>query len=253
MTAARWLAVIACIVSSAFSVRLMAAEAAFEIASLKSVRPAPPYPIDLGNTAHGKVTLTNVTLSDCLKFAYNIRNEAQISGPEWIRSRTELFSVIGQAAPDTPKDELRLMTQQLLAERFQLVLRREQKELSYLALVVDRKGLRLRESAKGADAASSGVRSGKISANLAMSTLAVLLARFTRNTVVDLTGLKGAYEVNLEWAPEDLTALKTAEEAAAGASIFAALQEQCGLRLESRKGPMDVIVVEHAEHTPLGN
>jgi uncharacterized protein (TIGR03435 family) len=230
----------------------------FDVASLKASKPTPPFSIDLGNTLNGKVTLTNVTLSDCLKFAFNVRNDSQISGPDWIKSRSDLFTIVGQAPPDTPKDQLRLMTRTLLVERFRLAFHREQRELPFLALVVDKKGLKLHESQSGADTSSSNVRSGRIVANVSMGTLAAFLARFTQSNVVDLTELKGAYEVHLEWIPENLNAPKSSDstqpdDPAAGSSIFSALTDQLGLRLESRKGPIDVVVIEHAEHTPLGN
>src|SRR5580693_7034560 len=176
----------------AVATALPAQTPAFDVASLKSVQPVPPYSIDLGNSSRGKLTLTNVTLSDCLKFAFNIRNDSQISGPEWIRSRSDLFTIVGQAPADTPRDQLRLMTQTLLAERFGLVLHHEPKELPYEALVVDRKGLKVHESKNGADTSSANVRSGKIEANVTMATLALFLARFTRTNVLDLTELKGA-------------------------------------------------------------
>ncbi len=90
-----------------------------------------------------------------------------------------------------------------------------------------------------------------------MPLLATLLSRFLRETVIDRTGLKGFYEVDLQWRPEDLSALAKPENAqsepAAGASIFSAIQTQLGLHLESRKGPLDVIVVDAALKTPLAN
>jgi uncharacterized protein (TIGR03435 family) len=133
--------------------------ASFDVASLKPVQPSPPYPVDLGNSLHGKVTLTNVTLTECLRFAFKINNDSQIAGPDWIKSRDVLFAIVGQAPPETPKDKLRLMTLKLLTDRFKLELHHEQRELAYFALVIDKKGPKLREAKEGGD--DSGVKCGK--------------------------------------------------------------------------------------------
>jgi uncharacterized protein (TIGR03435 family) len=78
-----------------------------------------------------------------------------------------------------------------------------------------------------------------------------LLSRFLRETVVDRTGLAGFYDVDLQWRPEDLS--KPLAEVAPGVLIYSAIQAQLGLRLEARKGTLDVIVVDHARRMPIGN
>jgi uncharacterized protein (TIGR03435 family) len=75
--------------------------------------------------------------------------------------------------------------------------------------------------------------------------LGELLSRFERQVVVDKTGLGGRYRLKLEWTPDD--------RVAPGPSLFAALEEQLGLRLESRKEPLDVIAVERADNMPTSN
>jgi uncharacterized protein (TIGR03435 family) len=96
-----------------------------------------------------------------------------------------------------------------------------------------------------------------------MSVLAMLLSRFERQTVIDFTGLPGQFAVNLQWTPDALRGRTGADGAPLlvngeaidtnGPSLYTALQEQLGLRLESRKGPVDVIVVDHAEKVPIEN
>ena len=89
--------------------------------------------------------------------------------------------------------------------------------------------------------------------------LATLLSRFLREPVVDMTGLKGWYEVKLEWTPDPRQTRSPSEGGAVppvpdgGVSIFTAVQEQLGLRLESRKGPLEVLVVDRAERSPMEN
>jgi uncharacterized protein (TIGR03435 family) len=227
-----------------------AAEPAFDVASLKPAEPTPPYQIDLGNSNHGKVTLTNVTLSECLRYAFKVYNDAQIAGPDWIKSRSALFTMVGQAPPDTPKDDLRRMTLTLLNERFQLALHHEQRQLPYLALIVDKKGSKLPLTKEGVDHSGSVVRPGKIIANsLSITALVVLLARTTDIPVIDETALKGSYDVRLEWTPDRVSE----QPADSGPSLYAAITEQLGLKLEARKGPLDVVVIDHAERTPREN
>src|SRR5687767_5583233 len=101
----------------------------FEVASLKPAA-AGDRVINLGTACHGQVTLTNVSLSDALKFAYGITNDVQISGPDWIRDKRVAFSIVAKAAPETPVSQLLVMLQSLLIERFKLTLHREQRDLS---------------------------------------------------------------------------------------------------------------------------
>src|SRR5262249_40603436 len=156
--------------------------------------------INLGVALHGKVTLGNATLGDCIKFAYNLSSDAQFAGPDWIRVGPERFDVAGQAPPDTPRDRLMLMLQNLLADRLHLPMHREQRQLSFAALTVAKGGPKLR--AVDAEASLSGGGPsipGRIqSPRMSMITLAKLLARFQKETVLDMTGLDGFYEVRLE-------------------------------------------------------
>ena len=233
------------------------AGAEFEVAT---VRTSPPPPgdlinINLGTVRNGKVTFGNASLSDCLKFAYGIVSDEQIAGPDWIKSKAVRFDIVAQAAPGTERDQLQLMLQSLLADRLKLVLHHEQKELSFLALVVGKNGPKMREATPGAAASNDnmGGRARHIFSNqMSMGLLATLLSRFEREIVVDQTGMKGLFEVKLEWTPDDGTAA-AGNDAASGPSIFTAVQEQLGLRLESRKGPLDVLVVDHAEKVPVDN
>ncbi len=232
----------------------------FDVASLKPV-PAPSgrYSVDLGNSSHGRLTLTNVTLSECLRFAFKLYTDAQIAGPDWIKDHHVLFNIVGQAPPDTPRDELRRMTLNLLKERFQLELHHEPRRLSYLALIVDKNGPKMHESKDDSSASREIVRRGQILyQHVSALTLAVLLTRFTEQPILDMTGLKGLYDVQLEWTPDNpkpsgpSSAVAEAGDADTP-SLFAAVREQLGLKLESRKGPLDVVVIDHVEKVPIAN
>jgi uncharacterized protein (TIGR03435 family) len=233
-------------------------EKAFDVASLKA---APPpsgrITVDLGNSLRGRLTLTNVTLSECLRFAFKIYTDDQIAGPDWIKDHQILFNIVAQAPSDTPRDKLREMAVALLTERFRLRLHREVRELRYLRLVEDKGGSKMSETKEDAPAAAEIVRPGRIIyRRVSGQTLAVLLTRFTQQPIVDMTGLKGEYDVNLQWMPDVAKAIPAAEPDGimdAAPSLFAAVREQLGLRLEATKGPMNMVVVDHAERVPIGN
>lgn len=227
---------------------------AFEVASLKSSPPITGdlYRANLGTVRHGELTMTNVTLSDCLRFAYGITNDIQIVGPEWIKNKGVRFDILAKASATTPVEQFPLLLRALLTERFQLKLHHEAKEMSYLALEIGKKGSKLTPAEQDPDSSVNRNGLGQIrSSHMSMPLLATLLSRFLRDTVVDWTNLKGFYDVNLEWRPEDLS--KPASDSESGGSIFTAIQSQLGLRLESRKGPLDVIVVDQALKVPIEN
>ncbi len=230
------------------------AQPQFDVAT---VRQSPPLPgdllnINLGTVSNGKLTFENASLSDCLKFAYGIVSDDQLSGPDWIKSRAVRFDIVAQAPPDTPREQLALMLQPLLAERLKLVLHHEQKTLSYLALTVGKNGPKLTHSTSPNDPAPSPSSSGRIDRNnMSMHLLATLLSRFERQIVVDMTDLAGQYQIHLEWTPSSGTTAQTDQPT--GPTIFTAVREQLGLKLEARKGPLDVLVVDQAEKIPTAN
>jgi uncharacterized protein (TIGR03435 family) len=148
------------------------------------------------------------------------------------------------------------MLQSLLGERFKIELHREQRRIPHYALVVAKNGPKLRAVQADPAGARQSYGKGRIfHSQIRMDTLAMLLSRQLREPVLDMTGMEGTYDVRLEWAPDGLRAAETpeAEERAAGPSIFTGLQEQLGLKLEARKDPLDILVVDRAERVPLAN
>jgi uncharacterized protein (TIGR03435 family) len=229
---------------------------AFDVASVKPSPPALPghnIMINLGGASHGVVTLTNATLGECIRYAYGLAGEDQVSGPDWIKDRQLRVDIVAKAPPDTPNDRLLLMTQRLLQERFRLAIHTEQRRLFHYDLSISKKGLKLHESKDSAPTVLRAYQLGLLSyERLSMRALAGLLSRLLREPVVDRTGLAGSYDVNLEWAPYDPDAA-VAADAPERPDIFRALEEQLGLRLEMAKTPIDVLVVDHAVKVPLSN
>ena len=229
----------------------------FDVASLKPAQLTPgqdTYRANLGSIRHGELTMTNCTLADILRFAFSITNDEQFSGPDWMRNKGVRFDILAKAPPETPDDQIRLMLQTLVNERFKLAYHREPKELSFLALEVSKKGSKLREAQEGTDASGNKFFIGSIVSNrVTMQMLTTVLSRFLREPILDMTGLKGYYEVKLQWVPERGQVGAPAADNADGPTIFTAVQTQLGLSLTKQKRPMDVIVVDHAERVPVEN
>jgi uncharacterized protein (TIGR03435 family) len=236
---------------------------AFDVASLK---PSPPIEgdkiyINLGTARHGTLTLSNACLADCLRYAYSITNDEQIAGPDWIKFKDVHFDIEAKAPADTPLPQLREMLQTLLTERFKLEYHTAQKSMSFVALVVGKNGLKIVEGLEDSDTSHNSFIPGKIISNrITMANLVTLLSRFLRETVVDMTGLKAWYAVKLEWTPEPVESRRPPEsqpaapaDVAPGPTVFSAVESQLGLKLEHRKGPLDVMVIDHAERVPVGN
>src|SRR5580700_2152644 len=229
---------------------------AFDVASLK---PSTPHPgdtadrinINLGGARHGVVTLSNACLADCLRFAYSITNNEQVAGPDWIKDKSVRFDIEGKAAPDTPLPVLREMLQTLLVERFRLEYHTAQKNMSYVALVVGKNGPKLEKAKEDSDESHGSFLIGKINSNrVTITTLATVLSRYVGETIVNMTGLTGWYQVKLEWTQEPPQPSRAAagqppgdSEPLVGPTIFSAVEAQLGLRLEHRKGPLDVMVI----------
>jgi uncharacterized protein (TIGR03435 family) len=233
-----------------------ASHSEFTVASLKSSPPARGATIvinGLGTFRNGRLTFSNASLSDLLKFAYNITSDEQLLGPDWIKSKDVRFEIVALAPIETPRDQLGLMLQALLAERLKLALHHEQRELRFLALVTGKDRSKI-HPAKPEPAPDTVFNiAGRIIRNqISMPQLALLISRFERQIVVDRTGLQGFYEVKLQWTPDQSRSPETADNAP-GPSIYTAVQEQLGLKLEARRGPTDVLVMDSVQRVPIDN
>jgi uncharacterized protein (TIGR03435 family) len=233
----------------ALSISLAAQQAEFDVATFK-LSPTVPLGtsigINLGTFRNGTLTMTNVTLVECLQFAYGVVSQEQVSGPDWIRSRETRFDIVAKTAGDATLDAARQMLQQLLVERLHVDLRREQRPFTFLALLPAKGGAKLAAAKEGTPAPGSGAPGRVTGEQMPISVLASLLSRFEQQLVVDKTGLTGRYQIRLQWTPDDAVNRD-------GPSLREALEEQLGLRLESRREPLDVIVVNRAEKVPTDN
>jgi uncharacterized protein (TIGR03435 family) len=227
---------------------------AFEVASVKKLeRPAPFNPIRM-RPRSAAFHLTNSTVASLIQFAYDAMEFAVIGGPEWIRR--DQFEISARAAAEVSIDEMRPMVQSLLEERFRLVVRTEQREMRFFALVVARDDRRLGPGLTACDVSdpSKKVRvppTGRMSyvRCAPISAVANLAAAVLRMPVVDRTGLMGLWDHVIAFesppratvpAPGDGPQQPAVESPP---TFPTALQEQLGLRLEPDRGPVDVLVV----------
>jgi Protein of unknown function (DUF3738). len=181
-----------------------------------------------------------------IEMAFGI-DDYQISGKnlDWLSS--QLYDVEAVPAGDSPLsyEQLRLPLQQLLAQRFHLTFHREWKDMQGYALVVAKGGPKL---AAAKDISTTGyiLRDGLRSPSISMRTLAAMLAHPLGQPVMNKTDIAGNYDINLHFAPDGSTD-------SPDASIFTAVQEQLGLKLEPQKVPVEMLVIDHLERTPSTN
>jgi bla regulator protein blaR1 len=230
---------------------------AFEVASIKPTAET-GRGMSLNRSPGGRFTTMNASLEMLMEFAYDVRAHQISGGPKWLES--DGFDIVAKADNENPPTEdLRAMVRKLLEDRFKLAIHRETKELSKYSLVVGKGGPKLQPSGKDETRISGGGKGRTNYEKASMATLAWNLSQRLGRTVVDRTGLKGDFDFALEWAPgedEPRKKINGVEVPPAadisGPSVFTALQEQLGLKLESTKGPVEVVVIDRVER-PSGN
>ena len=228
---------------------LYAQSPTFDVASVKVNRSGGGGSSIRGSV--GRVTMENVPLKKATLWAYGIPDDREYAlvGPDWLT--TEHYNI--QATfPGGAQADVRKMTQTLVAERFKLQLHREMRQMPIYALVVAKGGPKI-HPVETAQNRTSGA-AGRLDAyGITMQKLADLLARLAGVQVMNSTELPGAYDFTLQWAPDESLKAPVAGDGASGPSIYTALQDQLGLKLESRKGLVEVLVVDHVEKTPTEN
>jgi uncharacterized protein (TIGR03435 family) len=243
------------------------ARPAFEAASLKPSPAGVPVRITggPGTTDPGQFTCTNWSLSNLLLRAYRVKYY-QLSAPAWVSDPSQGFSVAAKIPAGTTGEQMRLMLQRLLEERFQLKLHREMKEMATYELVASKGGAKLTEVV-GAPAPGDAIKPGidkdgfpivpggtgiRVLNGRAriqfraqtMDNFALLLTAQVDRPVIDATGLSGKYALTLSWYTGN---------GDPGPDIFEAMQKQLGLRLEPKRGMVEMLVIDHAEKVPIEN
>jgi uncharacterized protein (TIGR03435 family) len=221
---------------------------AFEAASIKQHVFAGTGGGRLGLSISGsRVTVSTITLNRLISLAYDVKTYQLSGGPSWAGDASTAFDIEARADGTPSADQVHVMLQTLLAGRFHLKLHREMKDLPVYDLVVAKNGPKMKESAADATA-SVGVQGGATGSRqltytkVSMAELATGLASGAGRPVIDKTGLTGSYSFSLEWTLDG-----TPADVATGPSLFTAVEEQLGLKLEPAKAPTEMLVIDHAE------
>jgi uncharacterized protein (TIGR03435 family) len=264
----------------------------FEVAAIRPSQPSGPDRVDAGLHMDGsQARFGSLNLKEYIAIAYHVPAN-RVIGPDWIAQKR--FNISAKLPDGSTIKDIPQMMQSLLAERFQLKIHRETKELPAYALLLGKPPLKLQAAAPdsalpgagaGVNVAASGSAAG-VSMRLSnggsftfandqfdikkvsMDVLADQLTRYLDRPVVNKTGLQGNYDMKLAVTPEDYQALLIRSAVNSGIvlpppalrfldggppdSLFDALKQQ-GLRLENRKLPLDLIVVDQALEAPTAN
>lgn len=270
----------------------------FEVASVKASTPPGPgvrrrvgCDGGPGRGDPGLLTCTNMSSINLVTMAYDLPRY-QVSYPDWMESAS--FDISAKIPPGTTKEQLRLMEQDLLVERFKLTFHHDKKEMQLFELTVGKSGAKLKESVeqpapKDGEAtppAPSGPPKWTVGSDgfpvlppgtnmmvmmngrarmqqtgETMEAFARFLSAQLARPVTDSTGLKGKYDIGLSWAPDGMRMAAAPPDGSAGGAADVAeplptliqAVQSLGLRLEQKKGTVDMLVVEHMEKTPAEN
>jgi bla regulator protein blaR1 len=254
----------------------------FEVASIKPAKSGFPG-MGFRNAPGGRFMAMNVTTNALITMAYKLQPFQLTGGPSWLNSdHYDIEATPERTADDDPEkqpvdfqkqmDVQRLRLQALLEDRFQLKFHRETKEGPIYALVVAKNGTKLKPSEQKEGQRRPMMRMGRgriESQGITMAQLADMLSMQTGRKVLDRTALTGNYDVKLDYTPDQSQGgpgfggpggrepggpgpgpeggMGPPPPDPNGPTIFTALQEQLGLKLESQKGPVEVLVIDHVE------
>ncbi|HEY4086642.1 MAG TPA: M56 family metallopeptidase [Bryobacteraceae bacterium] len=235
-------------VFSASPIRAQEPALAFEAASVKSPDPSIRF-VDFRITG-GRLVSTNWTLELLIRQAYNVRHHQILSGPAWLQE--DQFNIEATAGrDDVSRDQMLAMLRTLLEDRFKLKVRRETREGNVYVLTQAKSGHKLKppEDAskrpmvrllRNTPPELPGVSYTSVGQNATLPQLVDRLSNTLSAPVTDRTGITGSYDFRFDYrtldAPPD-----------AGPSVFDSVQSQLGLKLEAQKGPVEVLVIDHAE------
>jgi uncharacterized protein (TIGR03435 family) len=270
----------------------------FEVASIRPSAPMGGDHMDVGIHVDGqRISCVSLNLKDYIGAAYRLKVH-QIQGPDWLGG--ERFDIQAKIPAGATAEQIPEMLQALLADRFKMTSHPDTKDFPVYALIVAKGGLKIKESpvdpnevpdpgekpkAPSTNVSGSGGRGGVhieyghgsfftmadnkfIARKFPMASFVEVLGRFEDRPVVDLTGLTGSYDFDLDFTPEDYLAMLIRSAIAAGVnlppealralsgssgdSLLNAL-ERLGLKLETRKSPLKVLVIDHMEKAPTEN
>ncbi len=210
----------------------------------------------------GRFEVRTATMVDLISLAYEMESDKVLAGPSWLD--WDRFDVAAKAPPATTRENLNLMLQKLLAERFQLVVHKDTKPMPAYALTVGKGKPKMKEGTGSGEPGCQGVpqkpEPGTVPYvvischNVTMAAFADVLAGYARgiyfaDPVVDQTGLSGAWDFDLKFTQRN----RLAQAGSDGITLFDAVDKQLGLKLEAKKAPLAVLIVDSVNQTPTPN
>jgi uncharacterized protein (TIGR03435 family) len=222
----------------------------FEVASVKRVTSG-PNPGDIPRNMDsnpGHFAMYNVPLRYVIEWAYNLK-DFEISGPEWIKAE-ERYDIVAKAEEPVSADKIRAMVQALIVDRFQMKSHTEKKEISCYLLMPGKAAPKFKESS--GEPAINGGPTAVTFHNQPVSRFTFMLTRRLDRPVLDWTGLKGTYDFTIDLSGLGFGGNPPPAEST-GPSVFTAVQNDLGLKLEARKQPIDILVIDSVQRIPLQN
>jgi bla regulator protein BlaR1 len=240
------------------------AQAAATPTAVPDTKPLPEFDVSTikpNNTGSGSIRIsvndgllqaTNVQMKGMLELAFDVRQDSIFGLPHSVEASH--YDIVAKVVDADPKVLEKLtreqrgdMVRHLLKDRFKLKWHREIRTLPVLELVAMKSGSKLTPSTSQSDDTNMNTSNSTLTAtHVSMDDLARFLANQTHNPVVDKTGLAGKYDLQLKWRREEQSAQSGATDDPLP-TLYTAIQEQLGLKLESGKGPVNVLVIDHIE------
>ena len=241
---------------------------------LAEVRPSKPGATERLAAQNGRLEILGYNLRELITMAFDVKGDTVTGGPKWLD--TDRFDVIAKSPAVKSPHAMSGMLKTLIVQRFKLEIHTEDQPMPVFALVLGKRSPKLKETEflARSECKLSPVEIGRayVCQNITMAQLAERLpdvaGAYLIHPVVDLTGLKGAYDFTLTWTPrarlpgvggrggdigQPVGGAVEASTPGGDLTVFEAIDEQLGLKLEQRKHPMPVIVIDHAERTPAEN
>jgi uncharacterized protein (TIGR03435 family) len=242
----------ACLLCMASAIWAQSAPPRFEVATIRPSNPDELSGPSGCETGRGLTRCSNVTLKRAILGCYHVVPDhvlggPDLRGPDWNWIDSDRFQITGKADQPVGGDALDAMMQTLLADRFNLKLHREMRTGEALVLEIAKPGPKLQAAGEAKSSYSNG--HGRLEATaVTMDTLAEMLSRDTGMTVVDRTGLAGAFTFTLTWNPDAPQGLGPDDAAAfLREELSSAMQQQLGLTLKPQRMPVEMLVIDHAE------
>lgn len=239
------------ILAAAVLISAVSAQPAFDVASVRATqarRGEGDWRDDI-QASPGSLIMRNVTLKAAIRWAYHVMNY-QVTGPDWLE--IDHYNISGKAGGPVDEDQLRQMLQSLLAERFKLEFHRQTKEMQVFSLMVGKGGAKIHESEVEGEPVMNPDKSRMVVdvKGMPASYVVDMLSRVLHAPVINNTGLNGRYDATVhlsKYMPDGSTPFDPI------ATIIVAMQEEFGLKLESKKMALDLLIIDHAEKVPVEN